>query len=166
MNQSYSKETVLDAGTKSVRVRDIPRLITIALHDKIIDWSEFMRSDISSYGKDQHRTLMAEHLNFCHLIDAINKGDLIVRSYLTLLPWTKPSDPIVRKEIWKKYKDNEDDYYLDCIVTIDELIKYARYYSVEVRIGLDLNVISGEAIIDAETSCQTACNTFQIRGGN
>ena len=130
MNQSYLKETVLDAGTKSVKVRDIPRLITIALHNKIIDWSEFIRSDISCYGEDQRRTLMVEHLHFCHLIDAINKGDLIVRSYLTILPWTKPSDPIARKEIWKKYRDNNDDYYLDCIVSIDELIKYAKHYVV------------------------------------
>ena len=135
MNPPYLKEIELDVGTRSVKVRDIPRLFTIAIHGENTDWAHYMESGDLDDGKDQRSIRMTENLHLCHLIDAVNKGDLTVHSYMTLLPITRPSDPILRKEVWKKYRDNEDDYFLDCIVTIDELVKYAERYLISVSLG-------------------------------
>ena len=152
MSTSYLKEIELDVGTSSVKVRDIPRLFTYAIHGENTDWAHYMESDDLDDGQDQRSIRMTEHLHLSHLIDAVNNGDLTVHSYMTLLPITRPSDPILRKEGWKKYRDNEDDYFLDCIVTIDELVKYAKHYSIEVHIGIDEDVVSGEAVSDTQTS--------------
>ena len=129
------KEIELDVGTRSVKVRDIPRLFTIAIHGENTDWAHYMESGDLDDGQDQRSIRMTENLHLCHLIDAVNNGDLTVHSYMTLLPITRPSDPILRKEVWKKYRDNVDDYFLDCIVTIDELIKYAERYLISVSLG-------------------------------
>ena len=135
MNPPYLKEIELDVGTRSVKVRDIPRLFTIAIHGENTDWAHYMESGDLDDGQDQRSIRMTENLHLCHLIDAVNKGDLTVHSYMTLLPITRPSDPILRKEVWKKYRDNEDDYFLDCIVTVDELVKYADRYLISVSPG-------------------------------
>ena len=155
MNPTHLKEIKLDVGTKSIKVRDIPSLFTFAIHGEKIDWAYYMESYDLDDGQDQRSIRMTEHLHLCHLIDAVNNGDLTVHTYMTLLPITRLSDPILRKEVWKKYRDNEDDYFLDCIVTIDELVKYAERYSIEVHIGIDGDMVSGVAVSDTQTSHST-----------
>lgn len=151
MSQSYLNEIVLDVGTKSVKVSDIPRLFTLAIHRKRKIWFSNAEPTSSIEKIESNKFKIDESAQFCHLITAINRGKLVVHSYMTWLPLTQPLEPISWLKTWMKYRDNEDDYILDCIVSAEELVKYAEHYRIKVSIKESKGEELGTQMIDNQT---------------